>query len=80
MLLATFLWRLNGITANIVLNVLYLNCKVQLFKWLFSQVSAGKMQTLLLPSDRKSGPGIAPLQMLYIMALTYIFKIANFEK
>ena len=39
------------------------------------------MQTLLLPSDRKSGicNRIVPLQMLSIMTLTYIFKVTNFE-
>ena len=42
---------------------------------------AGKMQTLLLPSDRKSGicQRTAPLQMLHIVTLTYIFKVTNFE-
>ena len=38
-------------------------------------------QTLPLPSDRKSGiwHGTAPLWMLYVMTLTYIFKVTNFE-
>ena len=39
------------------------------------------MQTLLLPSDRKSGilHRKEPLQMLYIMNLTCIFNVTNFE-
>ena len=47
----------------------------------FWQVNAGKMQTLQPPSDRKSGTchRMAPLRMLCIMTLTYIFKATNFE-
>ena len=38
-------------------------------------------QTLLLPLDRKSCicHRMAPLQMLYIMTITYIFKVTKFE-
>ena len=40
------------------------------------------MQTLLLLSDWKSGicHRKAPLRMLYVMTLTYIFKVKNFER
>ena len=55
--------------------------KVKLFKWLFWQVNAGKMHTLLLSSDTKSVicHRMALLRILYIMPLTYIFKVTNFE-
>ena len=38
-------------------------------------------QTLVLPLDRKSDNWnrMAPLRMLYVMTLTYIFKVKNFE-
>ena len=53
--------------------------KVKLFKWLFGQVNVGKLQTLLLKLDRKSGicHRMAPRQMLYIMTPTYILKVTN---
>ena len=52
----------------------------KLFNWLFRQVSAGKMQLLLLPSDKKSGYWYRmALQMLYIMTLTYVFKVTKFD-
>ena len=40
-----------------------------------------KMQTWLLPLDKKSGicHRMMPLRMLYIMTLNYIFKVTNFE-
>ena len=40
-----------------------------------------KMQTLILPKDKKSGiyHRMAPLRMLYIITLTYIFKVTNSE-
>ena len=71
----------DGIIAKIVLHDLELNFQDQTFKWLFGQVNAGKMQTLLLSSDRKSGifHQMTPLQMLYIMTLTYVFKVINCE-
>ena len=39
------------------------------------------MQTLLVPSDRKSGicNRMVPLRMLSIMTLSYIFKVTKFE-
>ena len=55
--------------------------KVKLSNWLFWQVNARKMQTLLLPSDRKSGicNRMVPLRMLSIMTLSYIFKVTKFD-
>ena len=55
--------------------------KVKLSNWLFRQVNAQKMQTLLLPSDWKSGicNQMVPLRMLFIMTLFYIVKVTTFE-
>ena len=54
---------------------------VKLLSWLFWQISTGKMQTLLLPSARKSCicHRMAPLGMLHIVTLIYIFKVTNSE-
>ena len=55
--------------------------KVKLFKLLFWEVNAGKMQTLLLPSYRKSGicHRTARPWMLFVMIFTYIFTVTHFE-
>ena len=55
--------------------------KAKLFNWPCLQVSFGKMQTLLLPSDMKLGicHRMVPLRMFYIMTFTYIFKVTKFE-
>ena len=71
----------NGAIANIVLRDLDLNYQGQTFEVAILISKRWKMQTLLLPQDRKSGicHRMVPLRMLYIMTLTYIFKITNFE-
>ena len=45
------------------------------------KVSAGKMQTLLLPTDRYVGylPSSGATANFVIMAMTYIFKVPKFE-
>ena len=72
----------NCITANVVLNDLELNFQGQTFQFAILTSIGWKMQTLiLLPKDRKSGifHRMVPQQMLYIMTLTYIFKVTKFE-
>ena len=79
---------------KIVLHNLDLNLQGQTFEAAILPSKLRKMQTLLLPSDRKSGichrmapldrkSGIchrmAPLRMLYIMILIYIFKVMNLK-
>ena len=56
----------NGTIASTVLCELDLNCQVCI--WLFEHAKTEKMQTLLLPSDRKSGicHRTAPMRTLYI--------------
>ena len=55
--------------------------EVKLFKWIFRQVKPVQISSLLSQSDRKPGfcHRMAPLQMFYIMTLTYSFKVTNFE-
>ena len=55
--------------------------KVKLSNWLFWQVISRKMQTFLLPSDRKSDicNRLSSLRMLSITTLTYIMKVTKFE-
>ena len=47
------------------------------FKWLFWKTKARKIKTLVLSSDICYR--LAPLWMLYVMTLTYIFNVTNFE-
>ena len=60
---------------------LYLNFQCQTFQVGILTSIGWKMQTLLLVSDRKSGicHWMVPLGMLYIITLTYIFKVTNFD-
>ena len=67
--------------ANVVLHDIYLNFQVQTFQVAILTSKPYKIQTLLMPSARKSGVChlLELLQILYIMTLTYIFKFTNFE-
>ena len=69
----------NGFIANAVFRYLVLNLQDHFSSGSFDKT--GKMQALLLPSDRKSGiyHEMAPLWKFYIMTLTYIFKATNLE-
>ena len=71
----------NGTNANVVLRNLDLNCEGNTFQVTVLPSKRWKMQTLLLPSDRKSGicHRMTHLRMLHVMTLTYIFNITNVE-
>ena len=70
----------NGTIANAALRDLNLNLQGKIFLVPIFTRNSWKMQTLLLPLD-KSGicHRLVPLRILYIMTLTYIFKIINFK-
>ena len=69
-----------GMIVNAVLHDLDLNCQSQTFQWLFWTSKRWQCKNLLLPADRVSGIcfRMAPLLLLYILILTYIFKVNNF--
>ena len=73
--------RMGPLEMLFVLRDLDLHFQGQSFKVAILTSKRWKVQTLLLPSDRKSGVchRMKPLQMLYIMTLTYIIKVTNFE-
>ena len=72
----------NGTIVNLVLRDLDLNLHSQTFRVAILTSKRWRMQTLLLPSDRKSGicHRMAPLRILYILTFTNIFKVTNYEK
>ena len=65
--------------ANVVLLDFDLNFQSRTFEVAILRSKRWKKQTLLLPSDRKSDicHRMATLQMLYVMTMTYIFKVMN---
>ena len=69
----------NATIANAVLHNLDLHFQGHTFHVAILTRKRCKMKTLLLPSDRKSDIShrMAPLRMLYILTLTYIFKVTN---
>ena len=71
----------NGVIAKIVLRDIHLNFQRQAYQAAILTSKRWKMQTLLFPLDMKSGIShrLVPLRMLYIIPLTYIFKVTNFE-
>ena len=71
----------NETIENFVLCDLDLNFQDQTIHVIILTIKHWKMQTLLLPSDRKSDicQRMAVLQMLYIMTLTHVFEVTNFE-
>ena len=66
---------------NVVVNDLDLNFQSKTFQMAILSSIDWKMQRLLLPSDLKSDicHHMAPLQILCVVTLTYIFKIMKFE-
>ena len=66
-------------TMNVILNDLHLNYQGHILQVAILTSIDWKMQTLLLPSDKKSGIWlqIVPLRMLYIM--TEFFQVRNFQ-
>ena len=65
---------------SLILNFIFKVKFVRFFLFCEYLANGERVQTLLLPFDRKSRiyHRMAPLRMLYIMTLTYIFNIMNF--
>ena len=70
----TSLWK-------IVLRDLDLNFQGKTFEMVILTGKRWKLQILLFPSDSNAGicHRVAPLRVLYIITLTYIFKVTNYE-